>query len=202
VQGNEVGLAIEGGQTLGWEMADVLRQTGTELDILIVHVGGGALGSACYRGLQEAQLAGVISRLPRFFTVQTTGAYPLKQAFTYFLGEADPKDLAGSLRRAAQNRADYMKPWRTEPHSVAHGILDDETYDWLALVEAMTATDGDVLVVSEERLRQANRLGRDVAGISVSHTGSAGLAGLMDVFTGHVPDASNVAVLFTGIERG
>lgn len=201
VQGNEVGLAIEGGQTLGWEMADVLRQTGTELDLLVVHVGGGALGSACYRGLQEALGAGVIAHLPRFFTVQTTGAYPLKQAFTYFLGEADPNDLAGSLRRAAQNRTDYMKPWPAEPYSVAHGILDDETYDWLALVEAMAVTNGDILVVSEERLRQANRLGRDVASITVSHTGSAGLAGLMDVFTGRIPERANAAVLFTGVER-
>jgi len=200
VQGNEVGLAIEGGQTLGWEMADALREAGTELDLLAVHVGGGALGSACYRGLQEAQAARVIKRLPRFFTVQTTGAYPMKQAFTYFLGEADPGDLPGSLRRAARNRADYMKPWPAEPHSIAHGILDDETYDWLALVEAMATTDGDVLVVSEDRLRQANRLGTE-AGYAVSHTGSAGLAGLMDALTGRMPDAANAAVLFTGVER-
>ena len=201
VQGNEVGLAIEGGQTLGWEMADVLRQQGSTLDLLVVHVGGGALGSACYRGLREAAAAGVIARMPHICTVQTTGAYPLKQAFTRFLGERDPDDLAASLDHAARNRADYMRPWPATPHSVAHGILDDETYDWLALVEAMAATDGDVLVVSEDRLRQANRIGNEVAGIAVSHTGSAGLAGLMDLFASGGVEALNAAVLFTGAER-
>lgn len=201
VQGNEVGLAIEGGHTLGWEMADGLRQNETELDLLAVQVGGGALGSGCYRGLMEAHSASVIKRLPRFFTVQTTGAYPLKQAFTCFLAQTEPDDLAASLRQAARNRADYMKPWPAEPHSVAHGILDDETYDWLALVEAMAATDGDVLVVSEERLREANRLGHETSGVNVSHTGSAGLAGLMDIFKGRAPGDVRAAVLFTGAER-
>ncbi len=201
VQGNEVGLAIEGGHTLGWEMADALRQQGSHLDLLVVHVGGGALGSACYRGLQEAVRAGVIGRMPHICTVQTTGAYPLKQAFTRFLGERDPEDLAASLNHAARNRADYMKPWPSTPHSVAHGILDDETYDWLALVEAMAATDGDALVASEDRLRQANKIGNEVTGIAVSHTGSAGLAGLMDLFATGAIEAINAAVLFTGTER-
>ena len=201
VQGNEVGLAIEGGQTLGWEMADTLRQDGSTLDLLVIHVGGGALGSACYRGLQEAVAAGALTALPHIFTAQTTGAYPLKQAFTRFLGEADPADLAGSLKAAAKERAEYMKPWSATPHSVAHGILDDETYDWLALVEAMAATDGDALVVSENRLREANRIGNAIAGIAVSHTGSAGLAGLMDLFASGVVEAANAAVLFTGTER-
>ena len=201
VQGNEVGLAIEGGHTLGWEMADALRRAGAALDLLVIQVGGGALGSACFRGLQEAQALGALDRLPAIFTVQTMGAYPLKQAFTRFAGEADPADLAGSLHRAARNRADYMKPWPATPVSVAHGILDDETYDWLALVEAMAATDGDARIVGEPRLIAANRIGRDVAGIAVSATGSAGLAGLMDICGAGLPEGSRAAVLFTGIER-
>ena len=201
VQGNEVGLAIEGGQTLGWEMADALRAAGTDLDLLVVQVGGGALGSACFRGLQEAHTLGALKRLPAVFTVQTMGAYPLKQAFTRFIGEADSTDLVGSLRRAAQNRADYMKPWPATPHSVAHGILDDETYDWLALVEAMAATDGDARIVGEPSLIEARRIGREVAGIAVSATGSAGLAGLMDIAGAGLPEGCNAAVLFTGVER-
>lgn len=201
VQGNEVGLAIEGGQTLGWEMADSLRTAGLDLDLLVVQVGGGALGSATFQGLREAEALGVVSHLPAIFTVQTMGAYPLKQAFTRFAGEADPDDLAGSLRHAAQNRADYMKPWPATPMSVAHGILDDETYDWLALVEAMAVTDGDARIVGEPRLIEANRLGRETTGIHVSHTGSAGLAGLIDIAGAGLPEGVRAAVLFTGAER-
>lgn len=202
VQGNEVGLAIEGGQTLGWEMAEALAQAGAALDLVVVQVGGGALASACFRGLAEAHAAGVIGRLPRIYTVQTTGAYPLKQAFVRFMGERDAGDLAGSLIHAARNRNDYMKPWPTEPKSVAHGILDDETYDWLALVEAMAATGGDALVVGEDRLEEANRVAREAMGIRVSHTGSAGLAGLMDLIAGGAFEGANAAVLFTGADRG
>ena len=42
--------------------------------------------------------------------------------------------------------------------SVATGILDDETYDWRAVVEGMLPTRGQPLVVSEDVLLKANRL--------------------------------------------
>lgn len=201
VQGSETGLTIEGGQTLGWEMADALRFTGSSLDMLFVQVGGGALGTACYRGLQEAAAAGSIDAVPRLFTVQTTGAYPLKRAFERFMGDARPDDLDGSLGQAARNRAAFMKPWPSEPKSIAHGILDDETYDWLALVEGMAKTGGDALVVSESRLGEANRIGREATGIAVSHTGSAGLAGLMDRLRDDRRGNVKAALLFTGAEH-
>ena len=194
VQGSETGLAIEGGHTMGWEMAEALENAGTALDMLFVQVGGGALGTACYRGLEEACAA----RLPRLYTVQTTGAFPLKKAFERFTTEARPDDMDGALRRAARRRSAFMKPWPEEPKSVAHGILDDETYDWLALVEGMAKTGGDALVASEKSLREANGMAREVTGIPVSHTGSAGLAGLLELGrTGPV----TAAVLFTGAER-
>jgi len=41
-QGNENGLVIEGGQTLGWELASQLAARGTVLDHIFIQVGGGA----------------------------------------------------------------------------------------------------------------------------------------------------------------
>lgn len=199
VQGNEVGLAIEGGETLGWEMAEVLARAGTAVDMLAVQVGGGALASACHAGFAEA--APQPGAVPRLFTVQTAGAWPLKKAFDRFMAESRGGDMDEAVARAARNRADYMRPWPEEPKSVAHGILDDETYDWLALVRGMAATDGDALVVGEERLRDANRIARAATGIAVSHTGSAGLAGLMELVSGHDARGMRAAVLFTGAER-
>jgi threonine synthase len=32
-----------------------------------------------------------------------------------------------------------MWPWEEPPHSVASGILDDETYDWLAVLRGVVA---------------------------------------------------------------
>jgi threonine synthase len=194
-QGNLNGLAIEGGETLGWEIAS----SGVDLDRLVVQVGGGALASASIQSLREAVQLGVLHRSPRVDTVQTAGGWPLKRAFDAVAGPGEP---ASSLRFAARHRSAFMWPWEEEPRSVAHGILDDETYDWLAVVEGMLATGGRPVVVDEETLVNANALARRGTGIDVDHTGSAGLAGLLALRSaGEVAPDERVAVLFTGAVR-
>jgi hypothetical protein len=95
-----------------------------------------------------------------------------------------------------------MWPWEEEPRSIAHGILDDETYDWLAVVRGMMATEGSPVVVGEEMLERANEIGRTTTGIDVDHTGTSGLAGLMALLDrGEVGSEERVAVLFTGVRR-
>ena len=42
-----------------------------------------------------------------------------------------------------------MWPWETEPRSMAHGILDDETYDWLPVVTAMADGNGAPVIATE-----------------------------------------------------
>ncbi len=44
-----------------------------------------------------------------------------------------------ALARAAGHRSQFMWPWEEPPHSVASGILDDETYDWLAILRGVAA---------------------------------------------------------------
>ena len=95
-----------------------------------------------------------------------------------------------------------MWPWETTPHSIAHGILDDETYDWLAVTEGMLATGGLALVVSEAILAEAHRLSREHTGIRAEPTGTAGLAGLIQMQrAGLIGPGESSAVLFTGVER-
>ena len=95
-----------------------------------------------------------------------------------------------------------MWPWEEEPRSIATGILDDETYDWRAVVEGMLATGGSPVVVDERTLSEANELAVEWTGIRVDPTGSAGLAGLMALRAeGLVEDDERVAVLFTGVQR-
>jgi len=204
-QGNLNGLAVEGGQTLGYELASELAATGTALDRLVVQVGGGALASACGAGLHEAVQLGALASAPRLDTVQTAGAWPLKRAFDAVAARLEgtgPEAIARALRYAAQHRAEFMWPWEQEPHSIAHGILDDETYDWLAVVESMVGTGGRPLVVDEETLTRANAVARETTGIEVDHTGSAGLAGLLALRdAGEVGADERVAVLFTGAIR-
>ena len=80
VQGNLNGLAIEGGETLAWELVDQLADHGQGLDRLVIHVGGGAFASSAAQALEESVAAGRLSKLPVLDTVQTQGGYPLHRA--------------------------------------------------------------------------------------------------------------------------
>ena len=204
-QGNENGIAVEGGFTLGYEMAAALSD-GPGLDRLIVQVGGGALASACIESIDDSVAMGALLRAPRLHAVQTTGAWPLRRAFDRVAArlpaDATPEDRRGALSYAATHRSEFMWPWEEEPHSVAHGILDDETYDWLAVVEGMLHSGGSPVVVSEDLLVHANGLAVSTTGIDVDPTGSAGLAGLLALRdAGEIGDHERVAVLFTGARR-
>jgi threonine synthase len=223
-QGNENGLAIEGGMTIGYELASQLMEEGASLDRILVQVGGGALASAVIQGLREARDLGAISSLPRIHTVQTAGGYPLKRAYDRLavrildrLGLADADEarradriasrfgspaVQEELRYAAKHRSEFMWPWEEEPKSIAHGILDDETYDWLAVLQGLFETGGWPITVDEDRLIEANRLARETTDIDVDPTGTSGFAGLLELRDrGHVGDDEKLAVLFTGVQR-
>ena len=204
-QGNLNGLAVEGGETLGYEIAADLAATGASLDHLVVQVGGGALGSACASGLREAAALGAIPAPPRLHTVQTEGAWPLRRAFDAVAascGDRSPAEIRLAVAVAAHHRSQFMWAWESEPRSIAHGILDDETYDWLVLVEEMLMTGGTPLVVDEATLVTANATALEATPIPVDPTGTAGLAGLLALrAAGHVADDERVAVLFTGAIR-
>ena len=227
-QGNENGFAIESGPTLADELVGQLAATGRSLDHLVVQVGGGALAAATIQGLRDAVDLGALERLPRIHTVQTRGAWPLARTWDLVAGRllgatfgarhaipprsratADQlalrsltADGAGILEALPRHRSAWMWPWETAPHSVAHGILDDETYDWVAVVRGMVESGGTPVVVDEATLTTANRLARRATGIDVDHTGSAGLAGLLDLRRrGEISADETVAVLFTGIRR-
>ena len=213
-QGPENGLAIEGGLTLGYELVtDLASHTPDHLvgqpplHHLIIQVGGGALASSVLQALREATDLGVLDRLPRVHTVQTTGAHPLDQAHRRVAAllpdNPAPDTIRTTMVEAAHHRSAFMQSWPEQPVSVAAGILDDETYDWRAVVEGMLLTGGQPLVVSEETLIHANLQAVARTGIPVDPTGSSGLAGLLEMRrSGHVGDHDRVAVLFTGIQRG
>jgi len=200
-QGNENGLTIDGGETLVHEM---LAAGAPAPEHLVIQVGGGALASACLQGVARALAAGRLARAPRVHTVQTGGAAPLARAWARFEAHraSGRVPLDAALAFAAAHRDEFMWPWETPPASVAEGILDDETYDWLALVRGMAATGGSAAVVDEDTLLDANRLARDLAGIPASPTGSAGLAGAMKLRRdGAIAPGARVAVVLSGVER-
>jgi threonine synthase len=188
VQGTENGLAIEGGRTLAFEMAEGFRDAGAVPGSLFVQVGGGALASALAQGFALAARLGVVPRAPRLVAVQTAGCAPLERAW-HRLGSTPLAD-------AARGRSRFMWPWETTPVSLASGILDDETYDWLEIARAMRSSGGAPIVVREEVVERAHALARAHTSIRASPTGTAGLAGVL----AERPSGS-AAVVFSGVER-
>ena len=180
-QGPDNGYTIDGGRTLGYELAE----QAPDIDRVYVQVGGGALAASVAQGLAIGQSQAAL------VAVQTEGCAPLARAW---------KRTAelGGLDEARRQRSAVMWPWTPTPASAAAGILDDETYDWAAVTEAMATTGGHPVVVPEPVVTEACEAGRSATGINVSPTGSAGLAGLL---CDDPPAESKPAVLFTGAQR-
>jgi len=187
VQGPENAWCLDGGRTIGWEMARDLAVTGVALDRVFVQVGGGAFAACVAAGLQMGGAA------PRLHAVQTDACAPLQRAWA-LAGQHGGPHAAGA------HWADCMWPWEHVGTSAADGILDDETYDWLPVLAAMADTDGSPVVAAEPHVLEANEVGCRSAGIDASATGTAGLAGLL-AMRGSVGDDERVAVVFSGVRR-
>jgi threonine synthase len=183
VQGPENALCLDGGRTLGWEVADGLAAAGVGgADRVFAQVGGGAFAACLGRGLGEGGVRAALH------AVQAAGCAPLARAWE----RAGGRPAAEVARRWSE----LMTPW-DRPTSAADGILDDETYDWLAVFEAMQETGGAPVVAPEALIVEAHRLAHD-AGYEVSATGAAGLAGLLAV-ADRVDPTERVVVVMTGI---
>lgn len=228
-QGTECGLTLDGGKTLGFEIA----ASAVPFDRVFVQIGGGALASSLARGFEDARALGALPRMPRLMAVQTAAVAPLARAYRLLvdtvrrrfpregLPEAPCDALADCLRtpriapavRAvladmAEDRAAWLPPWDDPRPSRAHGILDDETYDALAILRAMVTTGGSPVVVPEATVVEAEQIGRESTGIDADATGTAGLAGLIEWNRGASGEQQNTAtrpermlVLFTGARR-
>jgi len=180
VQGPENGLCLDGGRTIGWELREALPAPAR----VLVQVGGGAFAACMGWGLREGY---------ELDTVQTEGGAPLERAWR-LAGSTDADELG-------RRWGEFMTPW-DDPHSLADGILDDETYDWQADVEVMRASGGHPIVVTEDAVERAWELAKRT-GVNVSPTGSAGLAGLLPTASGpSVAPGERVAIVFSGVFRG
>jgi threonine dehydratase len=185
VQGPENALCLDGGRTFGWELAESMRADGiVAVDALFVQVGGGAFAASVSRGAREGGLTAPL------FATQTEGCAPLSRAWSTAM---DDDAMASHWSR-------HMRAWDAEPRSLADGILDDETYDWVADVVELRATRGRVVVANENNVVRAAEIARPITGIDVSPTGAAGLAGLLEVRDAF-GDEARVVLAFSGVRR-
>lgn len=196
VQATENPLTLDGGRTIGWELATAIGDD--HIDDLVVQVGGGALLTSCAIGLLEAKEFNVLSKVPRVWAVQAEGCAPLNQAWEGIPEMSSENEV---IAFAKKNAAQLMQPWEG-PTSLATGILDDVTYDWLGVIRALLLTKGGSVVASEENIILASELVLDL-GIPTEPTGSASIAGIISLMEqGKISDSHKVAALLTGRNRG
>ena len=187
VQGPENVWCLDGGRTLGWEMSQQIEQQGRMLDAVFIQVGGGAFASSVGASFASTGIH------PRLYAVQAAGCAPLARAW-------DRARATGGVHHAGPRWSDCMWPWEEDPHSLADGILDDETYDWVGICDAMASTGGEPVVAPESEIVRAFELARSVTDIAVSPTGSAGLAGLLAARE-MIGNDECVAIVFSGVAR-
>ena len=188
VQGPENAWCLDGGRTIGWEMAVIAEDLpGSLISRMFVQAGGGAFVTCAAAGF----FAGATK--PKIHAVQTEGCAPLARAF-------DRAEQTGGARNAGPRWSQCMWPWEATPVSLADGILDDETYDWIGACNAMADSGGSPVVASEELVRESFALAHRVTKIDVSPTGAAGLAGLL-AKRHEIADDERVVVIFSGVRR-
>ena len=189
VQGTENAWCLDGGRTIGWEMARHMeeQEVGPPLDRLFVQVGGGAFAACLAAGFRMSGIT------PRLHAVQTESCAPLSRAW-------QRSAAVGGAKAAASHWDECMWPWEHVGTSAADGILDDETYDWLPVLESMAEGHGAPVVATEQHVLEANTLAHTHTDVDPSHTGSAGLAGLLALRSELGAD-ERVAVVLSGIRR-
>jgi threonine synthase len=127
--------------------------------------------------------------------IQEIAAF-IQRRFDSPLVQSVLKDMAGKPGR-------FMWPWdgRT-PHSLAHGILDDVTYDWYYLLRAVLRSGGRAEILAEDTIRDAYEKAQSHTGIPVCPTGASGLAGLIQLqASGATIPCEAVGIVFTGFDR-
>ena len=195
VQATENLWTLDGGRTIGWELADQLGAD--SVDHVLVQVGGGALLTSCAIGLLEGAALGPLERVPRVWAVQAQQCAPFEKAWSQLPAAASVDER---LSLAEQQAEQLMTPW-PDPSSAATGILDDVTYDWLGVARALLLTGGSSVLASEDDIDSANQQVR-AAGYNADHTGSAGYAGLLAaVRQDTIAPTDRTAVLITGVQR-
>lgn len=179
VQGPANAWCLDGGRTIGWEIAEQARVAGVDPAAVYVQVGGGAFATCLSTGLGH--------RVP-LMAVQTAGCAPFARALERSEGFAHPE----------RHWSEVMVPWQ-DPNSFADGILDDETYDWIGVRRAVLTSGGCSVIAPEAMVVAAHDL-LAWSGPPTSPTGTAGVAGLLtDAARG--PVTGPVVVVLSGVER-
>jgi threonine synthase len=167
-------LLVEGKKTAGLEIAE---QTGPDLpDVVVVPLGDGCTLAGTWKGLREMHALGLSPRVPRVIGVQASGAAPIAAAL------AEERDVTPG-------------PAQT----IADGIAVGTPRNWRKALNAVRASGGTIVTVSDEEILDAMRLLAEAVGVWAEPAAVAGIAALPALRdAGLIGPRDRVLVLLTG----
>ena len=165
---------IEGKKTLGIELAE---QFGWTLPEVIIYPTGGGTGLiGMWKAFNELRDAGwVRGKLPRMYTVQSTGCAPIVRAFDAGLPKAEP--------------------W-SDPRTVASGLRVPGPLGDRLILTALRESGGGAVAVTDEKLSALALEHSRLEGIDLSPEGGASLAALAHLLSTGAVDAEERVVAF------
>lgn len=168
----------EGAKTAVFE---IYQATNGDLpDWIIIPLGGGGNLAAYYKGLQELNQLGLITRFPRLVGVQGTECAPVVQAF--------------------EKNLDARKiPKVKNPRTIAHSILDDWAPDGDVALEAIRQTKGVAISVTDDEIVESMKILSSKEAIFAEPSSAAPLAALKKLLADKTVDPNeSVATICTG----
>ncbi len=168
---------IEGKKTMGLEIAE---QLGWRLPGVIIYPTGGGVGIiGIYKALRELlELSWVSGDLPRLVAVQSAGCAPIVTAF--------------------QAGASESEPW-PDPSTVAFGITVPKALGDFLILEALYATGGTAVAVTDEALLADQGAVARLEGCFICPEGAACITAVRQLReSGWLSESDEVVVLNTG----
>jgi threonine synthase len=168
---------IEGKKTLGLELA---MQLGWQLpDAIIYPTGGGTGLIGMWKAFEELRGAGwTTDRVPRMYSVQSSGCAPVVRAF--------------------QTGAVECQPWE-EPWTVASGLRVPAPLGGRLMLRILRETGGGAVSVSDDQLVSEARRGSREEGVDLSPEGGAALAAAVALrHSGELLPDERIVVFNTG----
>ncbi|WP_326834537.1 threonine synthase [Amycolatopsis rhabdoformis] len=168
---------LEGKKTMGYE---IVEQLGWRVpDVILYPTGGGVGIIGIYKALLEMQELGWISGdLPRLVAVQATGCAPIVEAF-----------------KSGATESKLFPDART----VAFGITVPKALGDFLVLDAVRATEGTAIAVTDEELLASQRRLAALEGAFICPEGAACFAALDQLReSGWVSEDDEVVVLNTG----
>jgi len=165
---------VEGKKTVSLEIGEQLAWKVPEW--VAVSVGDGCTIAGTWKGFAEMKRLGLTTRTPRLLGVQAEGAAPVTAAFR----------SGGTLVPV-------------EPSTMADSIAVGVPRNWKKAVDAVRASGGAMIDVSDEEIREAMRATGALAGVFAEPAAAASVAGLARaVRDGLVPRRAAALAIVTG----